>query len=124
MANKGEGLRHREESDCFFRSADWAVAFARALAIRRDRQGGHDVDAQYVPKLALAAALKELREKGGLSQTALAARLGSSQSRVGKMEAGDNSVSLDLLIKSLLTIGAGSADIARWIRRAETSRAA
>jgi len=75
-------------------------------------------------KLALAAALKELREKGGLSQTALAARLGSSQSRVAKMEAGDNSVSLDLLIKSLLTIGAGSADIARWIRRAETSRAA
>ena len=75
-------------------------------------------------KLALATALKELREKGGLSQTALAARLGSSQSRVAKMEAGDNSVSLDLLIKSLLTIGAGSADIARWIRRAETSRAA
>ena len=75
-------------------------------------------------KLALAAAVKDLREKRGLSQTALATRLGSSQSRVAKMEAGDHSVSLDLLIKSLLTIGAGSADIARWIKRAGTNRAA
>ena len=75
-------------------------------------------------KLALAAGVRELREKQGLTQTALAARLGSSQSRVAKMEAGDRSVSLDLLIKSLLTIGAGSADIAKWIKRAETTRAA
>jgi DNA-binding XRE family transcriptional regulator len=75
-------------------------------------------------KLALAAGVKELRQKQGLTQTALAARLGSSQSRVAKMEAGDPSVSLDLLIKSLLTIGAGSADIAKWIRRAETNRVA
>lgn len=75
-------------------------------------------------KLALAAAVKELREQRGLTQTELAIRLGSSQSRVAKMEAGDHSVSLDLLIKSLLTIGAGSADIAKWIKRAETPRAA
>ena len=75
-------------------------------------------------KLALASALRELREKGGFSQTALATRLGSSQSRVARMEAGDNSVSIDLLIRSLLTIGAGSADIAKWIKRSETSRAA
>jgi hypothetical protein len=40
------------------------------------------------------------------------------------MEAGDHSVSLDLLIRSLLTIGAGSADIARWIKRADSTRAA
>ena len=75
-------------------------------------------------KLALAAAVKELREKRGLTQTALAARLGSSQSRVAKMEAGDHSVSFDLLVKSLLAIGAGSADIAKWIKRAETPHAA
>ena len=75
-------------------------------------------------KLALASGVKELREKRGLTQKALATRLGSSQSRVAKMEAGDHSVSLDLLIKSLLTIGARSADIAKWIKRAETTRAA
>jgi DNA-binding transcriptional regulator YiaG len=75
-------------------------------------------------KLALAAGLKELREKRDLTQTVLATRLGSSQSRVAKMEAADPSVSLDLLIKSLFTIGATAADIAKWIKRAETKRAA
>jgi predicted XRE-type DNA-binding protein len=75
-------------------------------------------------KLALAAGVKELREKRGLTQSALAARLGSSQSRVAKMEAGDHSVSLDLLVRSLLSIGASSAEIAKWIKRAETTRAA
>ncbi len=48
MADEGEGLRHWEESDCFFRNADWAAAFARALAIGRAQQGAHDEDTQYV----------------------------------------------------------------------------
>ena len=39
-------------------------------------------------KLALAAGVRELREQRGLTQAALADRLGSSQSRVAKMEAG------------------------------------
>lgn len=75
-------------------------------------------------KLALGAAIKELRVKRGLTQTALASRLGSSQSRVAKMEVGDSTVSIDLLIRSLLAIGAGSADIARWIQRTDATRAA
>ncbi|QOY92275.1 helix-turn-helix domain-containing protein [Paludibaculum fermentans] len=75
-------------------------------------------------KLALAAGVKEVREKRGLTQTALAHLPGSSQSRIAKMEAGDRSVSLDLLVRSLLSIGASSAEIAKWIRRAETRRAA
>lgn len=72
-------------------------------------------------KLALAAGIREVREKSGLTQTEVAARLGSSQSRVAKMEAGVRSVSLDLLVKSLLGIGASPTAIARWIRRAENS---
>lgn len=48
MANEGEGLRHWEEADCFFRSVDWDEAFARALAIGRNRQRAHDEDTQYV----------------------------------------------------------------------------
>ena len=75
-------------------------------------------------KLALATGIREVRERNGLTQTEVAARLGSSQSRVAKMEAGDRSVSLDLLVKSLLRIGASPSAIARWIRRAETNRAA
>ncbi len=75
-------------------------------------------------KLALAGGVRELRERGGMTQAALADRLGSSQSRVAKMEAGDRSVSLDLMMRSLLSIGATTTEIARWIRRAETHRAA
>ena len=51
-------------------------------------------------KLALANGVRELRERRGLTQTALADRLGSSQSRVAKMEAADRSVSLDLMMRS------------------------
>ncbi len=75
-------------------------------------------------KLALATAVRELRERSGLTQAALASQLGSSQSRVAKMEAADRSVSLDLIMRSLLTIGATTTQIAKWIKRAETSRAA
>jgi ParB-like chromosome segregation protein Spo0J len=75
-------------------------------------------------KLALAAGVRELRERRGFTQAALADRLGSSQSRVAKMEAADRSVSLDLIMRSLFTIGATGTDIAKWIKRAETVRAA
>jgi DNA-binding transcriptional regulator YiaG len=74
-------------------------------------------------KLALATGVRELRERKGLTQAALAHRLGSSQSRVAKMEAADRSVSLDLIMRSLLTIGATATEIAKWIKRAETARA-
>ena len=75
-------------------------------------------------KLALATGVRELRERRGLTQAALAHRLGSSQSRVAKMEAADRSVSLDLIMRSLLTIGATATDIAKCIKRAATARAA
>jgi transcriptional regulator with XRE-family HTH domain len=75
-------------------------------------------------KLALAGGMRKVRERSGLTQTEVAARLGSSQSRVAKMEAGNLSVSLDLLVKSLLRIGASPTEIGKWIRSAETKRAA
>jgi transcriptional regulator with XRE-family HTH domain len=61
----------------------------------------------------LSRALKERRSRRRLSQGQLANLLGSSQSRVAKMEAGDPSVSLDLLIRSLLALGATHRDLAR-----------
>jgi DNA-binding XRE family transcriptional regulator len=45
------------------------------------------------------------RARGGMTQSALATRIGSSQSRVAKMEKGDPSVSLDLLVQGLLAVG-------------------
>lgn len=67
-------------------------------------------------RLALSRSLRERRVHQGVSQVALAARLGSSQSRVAKMEAADRTVSLDLLVRTLLELGARRKDIARAIR--------
>ena len=52
---------------------------------------------------------------------ALAKRLGSSQSRVAKMEAADTSVSLDLILRSLLNIGVTAGEIARLIKKTEAA---
>ena len=66
-------------------------------------------------KLRLADAVKALREGQALTQVELATRLGSSQSRVAKIEKGDPSVSIDLLTRSMLALGATSRDIAHAI---------
>ena len=66
-------------------------------------------------RVALASGLRTRRERARLTQTALAKRLKSSQSRVAKMEAGDPTVSLDLLIRAHLTLGAKRAEIGRYL---------
>jgi predicted XRE-type DNA-binding protein len=63
-------------------------------------------------RLSLSKSLKQLRKDKQLSQQELAQNISSSQSRVAKMEAGDPSVSIDLLIRSLLALGAARKDIA------------
>lgn len=70
-------------------------------------------------KLALGQRLKTAREKKGVTQTDLAKLAGSSQSRVAKMEAGDPSVSMDLIVKTLLAMGVSRKQIASTI--AQTS---
>jgi len=75
-------------------------------------------------KLDLAARLKELRASRKLSQAEVAKLLGSSQSRVAKMEAADGTVTLDLLVRALLTVGLGKAEIARAIGGRSSRRAA
>jgi ribosome-binding protein aMBF1 (putative translation factor) len=73
-------------------------------------------EADYVElKLALGAYLRELRRSNRWTQTQLAHRLGSSQSRVAKMESADGSVSVDLLLKSLFSVGATPKDVGRVI---------
>lgn len=69
-------------------------------------------------RLSLAEKLRVRRTKRGLSQTELALRLGSSQSRVAKMEAGEADVSLDLLVRAMLATGANERDVARAIAAA------
>jgi DNA-binding XRE family transcriptional regulator len=68
-------------------------------------------------KIALSRQLKEARVNHDMTQKTLAKRIQSSQSRVAKMEAGDPSVSIDLLIRALLSTGATSKDIGQTISR-------
>lgn len=73
-------------------------------------------EAAYVElRLKLSDAVREYRKKRRLTQVQLAELLQSSQSRVAKAEAADESVSLDLLIRSLLVLGATHQDLAKVI---------
>jgi hypothetical protein len=84
--------------------------------------GLSEQEAAYVElRLRLADSLKARRCKQNLTQTAFARRIRSSQSRVAKMEGGDPTVSLDLLIRSLLALGASNRDLARAISSASPS---
>lgn len=66
-------------------------------------------------KLVLAQSLRRRRARRKLTQAGLAALLGSSQSRVAKMEAADASVTIDLLLRSLLALGASRQDVAKLL---------
>ncbi len=66
-------------------------------------------------KLALSRNLKLRRIEQNLSQQRLAERLESSQSRVAKMEKGDSSVSIDLLVRSLLALDVTPEEIGQFI---------
>jgi ribosome-binding protein aMBF1 (putative translation factor) len=66
-------------------------------------------------RLKLADALKRQRMRRNLTQADLAKAMKSSQSRVTKMESGDASVSLDLLVRSLLAIGTSNKELATVI---------
>ena len=78
--------------------------------------GLSDEEVSYIElKLKLSANLKKVRTQRKLTQVELAKIIKSSQSRVAKLETGDPSVSLDLIIRSLLALGTSKKDIARTI---------
>lgn len=66
-------------------------------------------------RVSLAQELRRRRQERNISQAALAKHIGSSQSRVAKMEAGDPSVSIDLLVRSLVSTGSTAAEIGEVI---------
>jgi len=75
-------------------------------------------------KLALARSLKQRRMAHDMTQDELAIQLGSSQSRVAKMEAADATVSMELLVRSHLLLGASRQDVGRIIGRKSAAPAA
>lgn len=79
-----------------------------------------DEEAAYVEiRHQLSTSFRARRAEGGMTQAQLAKRIGSSQSRVAKMEKGDPSVSLDLIIQGLLNIGVTRQEIGGIISAAE-----
>ncbi|MBF8247411.1 MAG: helix-turn-helix transcriptional regulator [Bacteroidetes bacterium] len=93
-------------------AAGWKVGSVREFLGLSDME-----EALVELKLQLAKNLQKRRQGKKLTQIELARRIKSSQSRVAKMEAGDPSVSLDLLIRSLLALGASSKSILRALPR-------
>src|SRR5262245_1140716 len=73
-----------------------------------------EAHAQYIETtLALSRRLRQLREERRLTQTKAASLLKTSQSRLARMEAGDPSVSLDLLVRGLFALGATWKDLSK-----------
>ena len=93
-------------------AAGWTVGDAAAFLKMTPEEA-----ALVEMRLALSRSLRERRLEARLTQTALARQLGSSQSRVAKLEAGDPSVSLELLIRGLLAVGASRKDVAHALAR-------
>jgi len=88
-------------------SRGWKVGSAA------DFLGLSEEEAAYVE--LIGNRLRKIRSQKHLTQEELANRLNSSQSRVAKMESGDRSVSIDLLVKSLIELGVTNKDIAKAI---------
>jgi len=67
-------------------------------------------------KIALSQLVKALRKRRLLTQEKAAQLIGSSQSRVAKMESGDPSVSIDLYIKSFIALGGSRDELSEAIK--------
>jgi len=101
------------------RAAGWKVGGVREFL------GLSDEDVALIElKIAFADFLREARQRRDLTQTELARLIGSSQSRVAKMEAGDASVSLDLMFRTAFSLGASVRELGKTITRMRRSRKA
>jgi predicted transcriptional regulator len=109
----------REEKKRRLEAKGWRVGRTKEFL------GLSDEESAYIElKLRMAEGLRQQRQQHRLSQGELARVLRSSQSRVAKMEAGDPSVSLDLLIRSLLALGISNRELSRIISTSRSAAAA
>ena len=99
-----KGKRSRLEAD------DWTIGNADGfLGLSADESTYIEV------KWPLAVLLVERRKAASLTQAVLAPQVKTSQSRLANMEHADATVSVDLLVRTLLSTGASRQDIARVI---------
>ena len=101
------------------RAAGWKVGSTREFLGLSDEE-----EALIDLKLGFAEFLRGERKKRGLSQAELAKRIGSSQSRIAKMEAGEASVSLDLMFRVAFSLGLTPSAMAKAMIKTERSNRA
>ena len=101
----------REAKKKRLEAAGWTVGSAADLL-----QLSPAESAYVEMKVKLAEAIRDQRRMRKWTQTHLANRISSSQSRVAKIEAGDPSVSLDLVFRSLFALGNTQKDVAKIIQ--------
>ncbi len=99
-------------------AAGWKVGTADQLL------GLSKEESEYVElRLALAEGIRVRRQRRHLTQSQLARLVGSSQSRIAKVESADPTVALDLMVRSLFATGAGRRELAGMIQRGRPSAA-
>ena len=72
-----------------------------------------DEEALVEARIALTRRIRQVREARGLTQVQVAKLIGSSQSRVAKMEAADRSVSIDMMMRTLFRLGQSPKQVGR-----------
>jgi predicted XRE-type DNA-binding protein len=117
-SNSWKGLLNNSKRERL-QAAGWKVGGAREFL------GLSDEENEIVElKIRLADALRAQRTRRKLMQHQLAKLLGTSQSRVAKIEAGDPSVSIDLMFRSLLRMGASRTDLGIYVSGSRARRRA
>jgi plasmid maintenance system antidote protein VapI len=64
-------------------------------------------------RIALTRRIRSVREEKGMTQVQVARLIGSSQSRVAKMEAADRTVSIDMMMRTLFRLGQTPLQVGR-----------
>jgi len=100
----------RKEKKVRLQKAGWTVGTVDEF-LELDQAEAHLVEL----KLRMADWLRARRRDRRTSQITWAKRIGSSQSRVAKIEAADPGVTLDLMFRSAFASGATSREIARVV---------
>ncbi len=75
-----------------------------------------DADMEYIEtKLALTKVVRQERIKRHITQITLADRMKTSQSRVAKIEKGDPTVSIDLILRAMFALGMNRKELAKAV---------
>ena len=102
-----------DEKKALLEAQGWKVGDAAGfLGLTNEEQ------AYIAIKIALSRKVRAVRNDRRLTQEETAKLIGSSQSRIAKLEAGDPSVSIDLQMKSLLALGVTREELGQTIAAA------